>query len=403
MTNRVLITGMGMISSIGKNVEETYGSLIKEKSGTGKATILNTIHKDTFPLSEIKFTDDQLLTLADLQNNRIYTRTTCLGLIAAREAVNHAGLKSLSRLRTGMISGTTVGGMGKTEDNYKNYLLPENTTINSQYVDTHDCGDSTQTIADLLGYNDFVTTISTACSSSANAIMLGARLIKNNILDRVIVGGVDSLTKFTINGFNTLMILDKDLCKSFDADRKGLNLGEAAGFIVIESEKAAKEGNRTILGEVKGYANSNDAYHQTASSPEGNGAFLAMNKALNVAGLTPTDIDYVNVHGTGTPNNDLSEGTAMTRLFAGDYFPRFSSTKAYTGHTLGAAGGIEAVISLLTIKYQTIFPNLNYTTPMPEVNAHPVTTLITNAGVKNVLSNSFGFGGNNTSLIFSAY
>lgn len=402
MTKRVLITGMGMISSIGKNVEETYESLVKEKSGTGKATILNTIHKDTFPLSEIKLTDDQLLTLAELSDDRIYTRTTCLGLIAAREAVENAGLKSVSRLRTGMISGTTVGGMGKTEDNYKDYLLPENTSINSQYVDTHDCGDSTQTIADLIGYNDFVTTISTACSSSANAIMLGARLIKNNILDRVIVGGVDSLTKFTINGFNTLMILDKDLCKSFDADRKGLNLGEAAGYIIIESEAAAKEGNREILGEVKGYANSNDAYHQTASSPEGNGAYLAMSKALKVAGLSPKDIDYVNVHGTGTPNNDLSEGNAMARLFEGN-FPRFSSTKAYTGHTLGAAGGIEAVISLLSIKHQTIFPNLNFTTPIPDISVSPVTSLISDAGVKTVLSNSFGFGGNNTSLIFSAY
>jgi 3-oxoacyl-(acyl-carrier-protein) synthase len=402
MSKKVLITGMGMISSIGKNVEETYESLIKEKSGTGKATILNTIHQDTFPLSEIKLTDDQLLTLAGLQNERIYTRTTCLGLIAAREAVENAGLGSLTRLKTGVISGTTVGGMGKTEVHYKDYLKPENIDINSQYVDTHDCGDSTQTIADLLGYNDFVTTISTACSSSANAIMLGARLIKSGMLDRVIVGGVDSLTKFTINGFNTLMILDKELCRSFDADRKGLNLGEAAGYIVIESEEAAKEGNRPILGEVKGYANSNDAYHQTASSPEGNGAFMAMSKALQVAGLSPKDIDYVNVHGTGTPNNDLSEGNAMARLFEG-VFPRFSSTKAYTGHTLGAAGGIEAIISLLSIKYQTIFPNLNYRTPMPELSPRPVTSLITDANLKVVLSNSFGFGGNNTSLLFSAY
>ncbi len=401
MTNRVLITGMGMISSIGMNVEECYASLLRKQSGTDKARILTTVHRDTFPVSEVKLTDEELSRQAGLSQDRPYTRTTLLGMIAAKEAFEHAGLHQLERLRTGMVSGTSVGGMGKTELNYLDYLQIENPELLSMYIDTHDCGDSTQTIADTLGCNDYVTTISTACSSAANAIMLGARLIKNGLLDRVLVGGVDSLTRFTLNGFNTLMILDKEHCKPFDGQRCGLNLGEAAGFIVLESEAAAGEGNRKIYGQLTGYANTNDAYHQTASSPEGNGAFLAMKKALEKAGIQPDNVDYINVHGTGTPNNDLSEGRAMERLFSGK-IPPFSSTKSYTGHTLGAAGGIEAVISLLSINHQVIFPNLNFRNKMPELNCEPVTETDTTVAVKTVLSNSFGFGGNNTSLVFSA-
>lgn len=400
MTNRVLITGMGMISSIGTNVEECRASLLSKRSGTDKARILTTIHSDTFPVSEVKLTDEELRLKAGLSSDRSYTRTTLLGMIAAREAIEDAGLPRLSRVRTGMISGTSVGGMGKTELNYRDYLRYENKETLS-LIDTHDCGDSTQTIADALHCNDYVTTISTACSSAANAIMLGARLIRNGFLDRALVGGVDSLTRFTLNGFNTLMILDKEHCKSFDGERRGLNLGEAAGFIVLESEKAAKEGGRYVYGEIKGYANTNDAYHQTASSPEGKGAYMAMKKALEKAGLRPSDVDYINVHGTGTPNNDLSEGRAMERLFE-DGVPPFSSTKAYTGHTLGAAGGIEAVISLLSINHQVVFPNLNFKNRMPEINLEPVTEVKTSVSVKTVLSNSFGFGGNNTSLVFSA-
>lgn len=398
----MLITGMGAISSIGMNVGETYSSLRNLKSGTGKAQILETVHQDEIPVSEVKLSDAELLKLAGLSEERPYTRTTSLGMIAAREAYENAQLDKLPRLRTGMVSGSTVGGMGKTEQNYKEYLSKENQEVLSMYIDTHDCGDSTQTIADILESNDYVTTISTACSSAANAIMLGARLIKNNMLDRVIVGGVDSLTRFTLNGFNTLMILDRELCKPFDANRKGLNLGEAAAYIVIESEEAAGIGDRKILGELVGYANSNDAYHQTASSPEGQGAYLAMQKALLKAGLKPKDIDYVNVHGTGTENNDASEGRAMERIFEGN-LPRYSSTKAFTGHTLGAAGAIEAVISLLSIQHQCIFPNLNFDNPIPELSSGPVTTLLDNAGVKTILSNSFGFGGNNSSLVISAY
>jgi 3-oxoacyl-[acyl-carrier-protein] synthase-1 len=169
---------------------------------------------------------------------------------------------------------------------------------------------------------------------------------------------------------------------------------------MIESEGSVKKQGKTILGEIKGYGNACDAFHQTASSPEGNGAYLSMGKALATAGLKPAMIDYINAHGTGTKNNDLSEGIAIKRLFQ-DSVPAFSSTKAYTGHTLGAAGAIEAVFCVMAIQHQWIYPNLNFRQTMKELGFSPVTTFQYHAPVRNIMSNSFGFGGNNTSLIFS--
>jgi 3-oxoacyl-[acyl-carrier-protein] synthase-1 len=196
------------------------------------------------------------------------------------------------------------------------------------------------------------------------------------------------------------MILDKNGCKPFDNERNGLTLGEGAGFLVLESESTVRKEGKTVLCEIKGFGNACDAFHQTASSPEGDGAFLSMQKAISKAGLKPEMIDYINAHGTGTKNNDLSEGKAIERLYQGAV-PPLSSTKSYTGHTLGAAGAIEAIFCVLALKNQWIYPNLNFKQQMTELNFSPVTHFQENVAVQNVMSNSFGFGGNNTSLIFS--
>jgi 3-oxoacyl-[acyl-carrier-protein] synthase-1 len=196
------------------------------------------------------------------------------------------------------------------------------------------------------------------------------------------------------------MILDRNGCKPFDEERNGLTLGEGAGFLMIESERLVKKQGKTILGEVKGYGNACDAHHQTASSPEGNGAYLSMEKALITAGLKPAMIDYINAHGTGTKNNDLSEGIAIKRLFQ-DSVPAFSSTKAYTGHTLGAAGAIEAVFCIMALQHQWLYPNLNFRQTMKELGFSPVASFQHHVPVRYIMSNSFGFGGNNTSIIFS--
>jgi 3-oxoacyl-[acyl-carrier-protein] synthase-1 len=322
-----------------------------------------------------------------------------LGLIAVEQALSNAGIEDINEFRTGLISATTVGGMDRTEKFFKRFLKDKSHGRLRDII-THDMGDSTEKIANAYGIKDYVTTISTACSSSANAILLGSRMIEHGLLDRVLVGGVDALTLFTINGFNSLMILDRTGCKPFDNERNGLTLGEGAGFMVIESERvAAKKGNK-ILCEVSGYGNACDAFHQTASSPDGDGAFLSMQKALLKAEITPDKIEYINAHGTGTKNNDLSEGKAIERLF-GNKVPHCSSTKSFTGHTLGAAGAIEAIFCVMAIENQCIWPNLNFSHKMSELDFTPVTAFKNNIPIRNILSNSFGFGGNNTSLIFS--
>lgn len=369
-------------------------SLTQSKTGIGKIHHLNTRYKDEFLAGEIKLSNQKLADLVD-DHNPDLNRNSYIAMLAAREAVQNSGIDTGDGLRTGVISSTTVAGMGKTELYYKELFEKDD---HLSVLDTHDCGDSTERIADYLGNVDYVTTISTACSSAANAIMLGCRMIRNGLLDRAVVGGVDALSKFTFNGFNTLMILDREWSKPFDENRKGLNLGEAAAFLVIEGEEALKKRGGKALAEIIGYANTNDAYHQTASSPEGYGAQLAIEQALQMSGLKPGDIDYINMHGTGTPNNDQSEGMATKAVF-GDQVPKFSSTKAFTGHTLAAAAAIEAVISVLSIQHSMIFPNLNFTTPIAGLNLVPETTLV-KTPVNTVLSNSFGFGGNCSSLIF---
>jgi len=337
--------------------------------------------------------------LADnLSVNSNLSRTALLGIQAAREAVA-ASRVNVSKYRTGLISATTVGGMDKTENFFIDFLKnPSKGRLRN--VVHHECGSSTELIADDLGVNGFISTINTACSSSVNAIALGARLIRHNMLDVAIAGGADALSKFTMNGFNSLMILDRNPCRPFDASRSGLNLGEGAGFVVLVSDKVKEETQLKPSCCVSGYANTNDAYHQTASSPEGRGSFAAMQKALAMADLSPEKIDYINLHGTGTLNNDLSEGTAVKRLY-GDSYPRLSSTKAFTGHTLGASGGIEAVFSIMAIEQQCVFPNLRFETPIPEIDMKPQLSFEANVKVNHVMSNSFGFGGNCSSIIFS--
>jgi len=393
----VAITGMGIISAIGNTEEENYFSLVNNKIGISTIENIPTVHKDVIKVGEIKKTNQQLADELRLPEDNNFSRTAMLGTIAAKQAVQNAGITSINEYKTGLISATSVGGMDMTERYYHEYF--DNPEL-IKYIGSHNAGDNTDKIASELGLKGMVTTISTACSSAANAIMLGVRLIKSGKLDRVIVGGTDALSKFTINGFKTLMILSDGYNQPFDNDRTGLNLGEAAAYLVLESDEVVKKDNKKVLARVSGYGNANDAFHQTASSENGDGAFLAMEKAFKISGLQPEQIDYINVHGTATPNNDLSEGRAINRLFGENKAPDFSSTKPFTGHTLAAAAAIEAVYSILAIQHNVVFPNLNFKTPMQEFNLVPQTTL-KHKNIEHVLSNSFGFGGNCSTLIFS--
>ena len=393
----IYIAGVGIISAIGNNADECLAAIQNEKAGIGEITHMETIHRGQLPVAEVKFTNAELAEIAGLRAD--ISRTMFLGTIAAQQALDDAAIPDLSSLRTGFVSATTVGGMDKSED----FFIPFNTDKSKgklKDVYDHECGSVTEIIAAKLGLTGYMTTISTACSSSANTISYGARLIKNDILDVVVAGGADALAKFTLNGFNTLMILDKEFCKPFDEHRNGLNLGEGAAYVVLVSEKVASTMTKPLYCKLSGYNNSNDAYHQTASSPEGTGSYLAMQRALQKAALKPSDISYINLHGTGTPNNDSAEGTAVKRVFDPSY-PPMSSTKSFTGHTLGASGAIEAVFSILAIKHGIIYPNLRFETQMQDFSFSPETRFLKDQQINHVMSNSFGFGGNCTSLIFS--
>ena len=384
---KVAITGMEIISAIGNDLDENLNALIAEKDGIGFPEILQTNHR--LLVGEIRITNENLAEMLQLGKDHLYTRAA---LLAVKCIQNLQHTCDVDFDNMAFINGTSVGGIDAVEKNLANFQ--DKDAI--RWIKSQHPGFTTNKIARYFNINSYHTTISTACSSSANAILHGAELIKSGKYDRVIVGGVDCLTKFTLNGFNSLKILSEEKARPFDANRNGLNLGEAAAFLILEN--AENLNGKKPLGYLKGWGNANDAFHQTASSPQGEGAFLSMEAALKVAGISASEIDYLNAHGTGTENNDLSESNAIKRVFS-DRIPAFSSTKAYTGHTLGAAGAVEAVFSLLMLREQMVFPNLNFKKGISETGLLPVTQL-KSSNINHVMSNSFGFGGNCTSLIF---
>jgi 3-oxoacyl-[acyl-carrier-protein] synthase-1 len=397
MRDRIVVTGAGLVSALGVNKEEALAALRERRGGIAPLAYLNTSLKG-LPAGEVKRTNRQMRQALGLPETEITTRTSLMGMIALREALEQANLpEDTQALRRALVSGTTVGGMDRSERYYRDFL--ENDTRNA-YISAHDCGACTEMIADQAGGFSMVHTISTACSSAANAIMTGAMLIRSGRADLVAAGGCECITRFHLNGFNTLMILDGEPCKPFDANRAGLNLGEGAAYVVLEPEEAARRRGARPLCRLSGYGNACDAFHQTASSPRGEGACLSMTKALASACLAPEDIGYVNAHGTGTVNNDLSEGIAIQRVF-GQRIPPVSSTKAFTGHTTSAAGAVEAVVSILALLHNFIPVNLNFSSPMKELAFAPATAEQPPFPLLHILSNSFGFGGNDTSLIFS--
>ena len=396
---RIVITGMGICSCIGDNVQETFTHLSQGKSGLSTIELLDTLHQDHIKVGEVKHTNEALTNILDIPKENSYSRTSLLGILALREAIKNASLDGESLHSLGLIMASSVGGMDMTERYFYDYA----TNIPARrYITSHNIGEITQQMASYFGIKGFVTSLSTACSSSANAIITAANLIRTGRARTLAVGGADALSKFTINGFNALMILSDKEATPFDEHRKGLNLGEAGAFLILEAESEALKHGRKILAQLSGWGNANDAYHQTASSEDGEGAFLAIEKALHCSGLSPKDIDYINAHGTATVNNDLSESRALIRIFSEEQMPDLSSTKPFTGHTLAVASAVEAIISILSIEKEMIFPNLNFQTPMKEVNIKPV-TILKQKPIQHVLSNSFGFGGNCSALIFSKY
>lgn len=391
----VYITGAGIISAIGNSLAQTSRSLSDGISGIGKPEILKTSHTG-LPCGEVKLSNEQLCKDLDIREGEGYNRTALLGIHAVRQAIRQAALTERQTGKALLFSGTTVGGMDSTEKHFLE-MADEGKYLN--LLSTHDSGSTTELISGYFGIlPENTVTISTACSSAANAIIAGAEMIKARKADIVIAGGSEALSRFHLNGFNSLMILDNEPCRPFDKTRKGLNLGEGAAFIVMESEESLIKRDARPLAILAGYGNRCDAFHQTASSENGDGAVLAMEEAIEMAGIKPADIDYINAHGTGTPNNDESESRALQRVF-GKKIPPVSSTKSFTGHTTSAAGAIETVISLIALTEGIIPANLGWKVQMEE--GITPTSGVKGALLHNVMCNSFGFGGNDSSLILS--
>lgn len=400
----IAITGEGIVSAIGLNKQEVLQALQEGRTGIGEMKYLQSIHHE-LPVGEVDLSNEQMKKMLGIPSEQMMSRTSLMGMLAIDQAlkeahVDIANLKSRKLdgkpLRIVLVSGTTVGGMDITELCFDQL---ENQT-NVEFLQHHDCGNCTQLMADHFGIFDEVTTLSTACSSAANAIMFGARLLKAGETDLVVAGGTEALSRFHLNGFNSLMILDHEQCRPFDATRAGLNLGEGAAFLVLESEEMAQQRKITPHAYLTGYGNACDAFHQTASSENGEGAYLAMTEALAMAQLSAKDIQYVNAHGTGTPNNDQSESVSLKRVF-GDEMPMVSSTKSFTGHTTSASGSIETVICILAMQHHFVPANLGWKNPME--NGILPTMEAQNVDIENVLCNSFGFGGNDSSLVISLH
>lgn len=398
----IAITGEGIVSAIGNNKQEVLQSLMEGKTGIGEMKYLQSIHHE-LPVGEVKLSNGQMKDMLGIPSTEMMSRTALMGMLAVKQALEDAKVDactetpSLDRpLRIVLVSGTTVGGMDITEQCFAD--IEQSGDV--EFLKHHDCGNSTLMVSNHFGIFSDVTTLSTACSSAANAIILGARLIESGQADMVVAGGTEALSKFHLNGFHSLMILDDQPCRPFDATRTGLNLGEGAAFVVLESEEMAKKRRATPHAYLTGYGNACDAFHQTASSENGEGAYLAMKAALDMAHLQPSDIQYVNAHGTGTPNNDQSESISLKRIF-GEKMPSVSSTKSFTGHTTSASGSIETVICILAMQHHFVPANLGWSHQMEE--GIVPTTGEKNVNLEHVLCNSFGFGGNDSSLVISAH
>ncbi|HXD92891.1 MAG TPA: beta-ketoacyl-[acyl-carrier-protein] synthase family protein [Bacteroidia bacterium] len=392
--SRIFVTGIGIISPLGDTLSLNHTALKKGVCGISTLELIHSNFTGKLPVGEIKIETRTFKEKLKVKESG-FTRNSLLALHAFIDAVNDSKLSTeeIASYDTALIGANSVGGMCLTDELYKD---ANSKSEGSEYLSSYDGGSVTLAIQEHYGMKGIINTINTACSSSANSIMYGARLIQNGLAKRAIVGGSDSLAKYTINGFNSLYILSDEICRPFDSERKGLNLAEGAAFLVLESEETV--GNKKVYAELTGYCNANDAFHPSSLSENADGPFLAMQGALQKANLQANQIDFINTHGTATENNDEAESVAMIRLF--EKVPAFASTKSNTGHTLGAAGAIEAVYSILNLTEQEVYQSLQYKNPIPKTGLVPVTAY-TKMPINHVLSNSFGFGGNCSSLIFS--
>jgi 3-oxoacyl-(acyl-carrier-protein) synthase len=392
----IFVTGLGCLSPIGLNAEQNHLSLKEGKDGLERSHFLDSKYANSKYFGEVKAKTDDLLKSLNVDGIKGLTRTDILAFAAFNEAIGSAQLTGfeIASNDTAFISASTVGGICMTDQLYRN---ANKISDDPEFVHSYSGAAHVLQIARFYAMKGFTNTINTACSSSANAIMMGMRLIRTGRAKRAIVGGVESMAKYTVNGFNSLQILSNNKCTPFDENRDGLNLGEAAAFLVLEAADVCQQ--KPKYGKIAGAGNSNDAFHASSLSDEAIGLRKCMELALLDAGIESRMVDFINAHGTGTPNNDQVEVTGFEKLF--ENVPPFSSTKSYTGHTLAASGALEAIFSLFSLNYNELYPNLHTTMPIGIAQQAMIRQYCDNVTLNVAMSNSYGFGGNCTSLIFT--
>lgn len=384
----VYITGLGTISAAGANLPDSMASLYGGQRNPLPPQFLQVDLEQAYPVFEALHTPPQ---------SDEHTRTNQLAWQAAQEAIGMAAwsLETLQPLRVGVAMGTTVGNTLNNEPFYRAYKAGQ--TPATDAIQRYLNNNPAQWLARKLGVRGPQATIANACSSATDAIGLGKSWLEQDQCDVVLAGGSDELSRITCLGFISLLISSGNPCRPFDKSRDGLNLGEGAGMVLMESEKVYSKRKQPALATVAAYATCADAYHPTAPHPEGTGLQRAIEQALQQAELQPGQIGFVNAHGTSTPNNDQVEGSVLGRLFGSKL--AVVSTKAYTGHTLGAAGGIEAVFTVQGLLDQRIPATAGFETYDENCHLQP-TTENTDVETDFALSSSLAFGGNNSVLIF---
>jgi len=387
-----VVTGIGIVAAPGFGMEEIWGTIQKGESGLRPLSLFESPRYGQVLAGEVR------RDLTDLGAPLRGSRSDRLAWLAARQAINSSkiDLRDYAE-RAGVLLGTSVGGSFDSE-RFLTALIKQG-KLRVRPTRFHECASAIEIIADDFGLYGPSMAVATACSSGALAIATAADLIMAGEADVMLAGGADSLSRMTWGGFHSLLLVDSAGCRPFDANRAGMSLGEGAAMVVIEAEEIALRRGATILARLSGWGASCDAYHATAPHPQGAGAAAAMQSALRRANLEPGAIDYVNAHGTGTRDNDVAEANALKTVF-GERVPPVSSTKRFFGHSLAASGAIEAAVCIEALRRSQMPPNIGFATVDPAIGIEPVKE-ITQASLTHVMSNSFGFGGNNAVLIFS--
>lgn len=411
MNRRVVITGMGAVTSIGLDVDSLWNSLINGDSGINYIESFDTTNSKVKIASEIKNFDESVH-FKGKQKKRL-DRFSKLGIVSAREAYSHAGLDKceyLDKERMGIFIGTGVGGVNTLLEEHSNYVNGGSNYISPLLVPKFIPNILSGNLAIEFGINDMVSTIITACAASSNAIGDAYRNIKHGYLDVGLAGGSEScINPVMLGGFTNLNALNitTDIDRAsipFDKERNGFVMGEGAGMLILEDLDHATKRGAKIYGEIVGYGSTCDAYHLTAPDKKGSQILRAMTKALDEANIAPEDIDYINAHGTSTPYNDKIETQAIKNLYdSTTKIPPISSTKSMIGHLLGAAGVLEAIACIKSMENNHIHPTIGYKIPDEDCDLDYVTDGSRGIDVKYAMSNSLGFGGHNTVLVFKRF